>query len=169
MSFFRIIDIPGMKDLIIKGRIVELYETPTSQHYGDGVIESVEVEEILNPDVIIGDRQLKFPVVKGFLHVNLHAVREIDDPGVREFTTQSPFGKYQYDGSYKKFDIVVTYVRYENGISVTISEDRGGAGRTLYSQNFYNERADEAEETVQQALRNDIDIEDLVMELKAFE
>jgi hypothetical protein len=157
-----------MDGLIVKGEVVDMYQPsrdPTG--YGDGVISCVEVEEIINVNVIVGDRQLKFPVKNGMLMLNIHSVQEIDDPQLREFTTENPFGEYLYDGSYKKNSIVVTYVRYENGISVDVKEDFGDTGRTVYSQNYYGEAAEQAEGIVEQTLSNDLDVDDLVFNLKA--
>jgi len=159
-KFYKIRGLPGFDGFVAKGDPLV-----TTTNDGDR-IDVVSVKELLNLNVIIGDRSISFPMPPDCLLIGADAVVEIDDPGIREYTAQTPFGPFEYEGHYKKDGIQVDYAVYGNGMSVSVKDTSVNPVKTVYSQNYYGDYTVDAEEAVEKALREDSYIEDLVFALK---
>lgn len=121
------------------------------------------VSTIIDPNMAVGDRLLRFPIPGGALRVSLEYLEETADPNV-EFSTRSPFGKYQYEGTYAKDGLRIAYTVFEDALSVSIIEGDEKKQRTLYSQNFFAGRQ-KAADRIQELLSGKVDPEDLIFAL----
>ena len=74
-------------------------------------------------------------------------------------------GKHCFDGSYVKDLLHVAYSSFENAVSVTIYETHETKQKTLYTQNFFQNR-DMALHTIEDVLAGAVDVEDLIFQLK---
>ena len=153
MAFFKIKGIPGLEGLVVEAEY---------RSVGDVLC----ILEIINPNAVVGDRTVRFPIPEGKLFVDDAFVQEIEDPGVKEFSTKSPFGTLLFEGQLRKDSLIVDYVQYDNAVTVTIREDHGEKGRTVYTQNFFNKKASAAMTIVQNAVIGTVDVDELVFDLK---
>ena len=150
-SYYKIKELPGLKGMIARG------EETAPNH--------VCVEELINLDVIIGDRQLRFPMPEDALYINTEYLEAIDNIDLREFSTKSPFGKLNYEGHWSKGTIHVDYAHYENALTVNVKDTSVDPVRTVFSDNFYGDYRVDAEECVQRVLKDEDEIEELVFSL----
>lgn len=154
-NFYRIKDLPGLQGLVIESSTII---------NGPVYKQMAVVETIINPNAIIGDRVVRYPIPVGALAVDRDYLVEVSDP-LKEFTTKNPFGEFLFEGHYKRESLEVAYSVYDNAFSVTIFEKNDkGVQRTIYSQNYF-ENAKMARELVERALANS-DSDDLVFLLK---
>ena len=162
-SFYRIKGLPGLEGLVAETD--EGFEASKPNELGLCSICSLS-----NPNTVLGDRSLKFPIPSGALYIGDAYLERIPDPN-REYTSESPFGKFQFEGSFKRDDIEIDYSRYENGISVTVREmkklNTSMAKKTVYSQNFYGGFADTAMDVIEAIMSGAHEIEDAVFQFKS--
>ncbi len=150
--------IPGLEGLVVDGEYRERVGAGTSDH--------IAVDEIINPNVVVGDRTVKFPMPKGAIYINDQFLVPVGDYRERQFSTKSPFGKFLFEGHLKRGELVVDYVQYDNAVSVTIREDKGKVGRTVYTQNFFADGGSAAMKAIAAVLSDEKDVDDLVFRLK---
>lgn len=152
MSFFEIKNLSkGLDGLVVEGSAVNNNE--------------YVIENIYSPDFAFGDRGVKIPVSFGGLFISADFLTETDNPH-REYTTESPFGQYLYEGTFIKGDLNIAFTKFDNALSVTIYESKGGSQKTIYSQNFFA-GADQAKSHVDSVLEGKSDPEDLVFHLES--
>ena len=165
-SFHRIVGIPGLEGTII--------EADHRHHNGmasnnECDLQYVCVLAFISPNTVVGDRALRFPVPPNALFIDDKFVVPAEDPN-KEYTAKSPFGKHLYEGRFTKEGLEIVTVEYDNAVTVTIIEknppQKKGLDRTVYTQNFFEDR-EQAKEMVAQVLTGTWDIDDLVFELKA--
>jgi hypothetical protein len=162
-KFCRIHDLPGLEGLVVKGTQVAI--DLAYEHVGTGPLLFVEVKELINPNVVVGDRQVKFPMPNQSLLISYEYLVDITDP-FKEYAVKNPFGSLLFNGRYEKDKLEIVYTRYTNGVSITILESRKMKDKkTLYSQNFFSKAA-EAIGKIEDVLSGDTDPEDLIMILK---
>ena len=146
----------------LDGLVVEVIPTGQSCLY--------EVHRIFNTNEMFGDRVVSVPVPEDSLYIDHKCLEETADPN-QEFTSDSPFGEFLYEGTLEKGGLMVAYNMYDNALSVTILErieDKAGTfgyDKTVYSQNFFSGRALAMKE-IEGALSGETDTEDLVFLLK---
>lgn len=160
-SYYRIKGCPGLESLIVEG-----YETDISvEHPNDNrVYDLVCAEAIINPGVAVGDSTLKWPqppLTVFFIKKNLEEI----DYSPREFSTENPFGALEYEGHWSRGTIHVDYASYENGMSVNVKDTSVNPVKTVFTENFYGDYQTDAQEAIEQALRHETDVDDLVFEL----
>ena len=153
---YKIVDLPGLKGLFAIG-----------SYDNDGM---VEIEALVNANITIGDRQLKYPLPARSVFISeefLEVVKE--DIATREFAFDNPFGKHLYEGRFQKDNLEVIHVVYEDALTVTIIEKadpRGkGMDRPIFTGNFFDNKMI-ALEMVEDMLHGNTDPDDLVFELK---
>ncbi|OGR24988.1 MAG: hypothetical protein A2139_14870 [Desulfobacca sp. RBG_16_60_12] len=154
---YRIKGIPGLEGLVIESD----YSPSMAKTAG-----YVPVLTLINPNAVLGDHTVRFPIPRTALLIQSSYAEEIEDPGIHEFNASSPFGKLQFEGRLKRDKLVVDYVQYDNAITITIREDEGAQGRTVYTQNFFGENAPAALNLVEGVLAGLADVDDLVFALK---
>ena len=132
----------------------------------EGVLDAgwVDPIAIISPHIVIGDRLFKMPIPHGSLAFKEEYLQETNDPA-KEFTTESPFAKFLYEGNYVKGELHIAYAVFENALQVTIFEKKGDTQKTLYSQNFFDNRL-LAKEFIQEVLEGNMDPDDLVFNLQ---
>lgn len=155
MSFYRIRSLPGLEDLVIEG---EYCRNVTQKDNYD----CINVLQIINRDVITS----RYQIPPGALFIDDRYLVEIDNPSIREYTAETPFGRVLFEGHLQRGILVVDYVQYTNGVSVTVREDHNEKGRTVYTQNYFNEKGPVAMKVVADAMSGLLDLEDLVFSLK---
>jgi hypothetical protein len=156
-KFFKIKGVAkGLDGLVVEGK--SGLDWPNSGE------QFIDVTCIYNTNIVFGDRVLKSPVTPGSLVLNQAFVEETTDPNM-EFSTENPFGKYLYEGTYVKGDLNIAYTEFDNAIAITIFEKHGDQQKTLYSQNFF-ENTLTVMELIQSMLGGTLDPEDLVFELQ---
>jgi coenzyme F420-reducing hydrogenase delta subunit len=154
----------GLDGLIVKGDEIHLND-------GYGTYNLVNVSEIIDSNTVIGDRNVKIPMTGGGLWINIHNLEKIDDPGLREFASDNPYGKFLFDGHYVKGDIEVAYCRYERVITVSILElgdDPKRSRKTIYSENFDAKFFNVLNDIIAQEFSNDEEGTDLMFKLSSF-
>lgn len=104
---------------------------------GDKHGTTVTVTRIINPNVMLGDRTLSFPVEPYGLHIRSTFLEPIDNPQLREFTHTNPWGKCLFEGVHKKDNLEVAVARFENAVQVTVTEKVDGVNKTLWTEYFH--------------------------------
>jgi len=156
-KFFKIKNVAkGLDGLVIEGE--------DGYNFSNSSDDVVEVKCIYNTNIIFGDRVLKSPVAPDSLYIMKSNLEKTGDPNM-EFSTENPFGKYLYEGTYVKGNLNIAYTEFDNAISVTIFEKHGEMQKTLYSQNFF-ENTRKVMDLIQSMLGGLLDPEDLVFELQ---
>lgn len=162
MPHYKIKGIPGLEGLVVEAEY---------RSVGDVLC----ILQIINPNAVIGDRTVHYPIPESKLYIDDSMVEECLDPGIQQFSSKSPFGKLLFEGRLNKDQLVVDYVQYDNAVSVTIREKQridgtGGSEthgwKTIYTQNFFKGKAGVAMQTVAHAFGGELDVEDLVFDLK---
>jgi hypothetical protein len=154
-NFYRVKDLPGLQGLVIES---------TTVIDGPCYKQMAAVETIINPNAIIGDRVVRYPIPVGALAIDRSYLTEVSDP-LKEFTTQNPFGEFLFEGHYKRGLLEVAYSVYDNSFSVTIFEkNEKGVQKTIYSQNYFS-NAKAARELVEAVFAKG-EFEDLVFMLR---
>lgn len=152
--YYRIAGIPGLEGLIAE----------SSAKSTDPSIP-LHIDTLVNPNAVLGDRTVKFPIPENALFITARYLESCPDPN-REFSTESPFGKLQFEGHLKRDELCVDYVRYENAITITIREDYGENGRTVYTQNFFGDSVPQALAMVEAVMAGKQEVDELVFQLK---
>lgn len=81
-------------------------------------------------------------------------------------STENPFGQLLYEGTYKKDTLHIAYTAFDNAVSISITEVRPASPpKTIYSQNYFKWR-EQAMLAIEDMLVGEMDVEDLVFELK---
>lgn len=154
-NYYRVKNLPGLKGLVIRGKTVLL-----------GGYDYVNVEEIINTAIVIGDRELRFPFPTGTMLLSVDELEVFENFEKKEFTYDNPFGDLGYEGHWSRGTIHVDYAVYEKGMSINVKDTSVKPVRTVFSQNFYGDYCVDAEESVQHVLKNESDIEELVFSLQ---
>ncbi len=162
MATYKVQDLPGFEHLLAVGELQKLDD-------GAGEFHLVEIEQLVNTSVLVGDRELKLTIRPGSLWINVHNLVEVPDAEAkREFATDNPFGEFKYSGRFEKERLVITHAVYENAININIVEKNPlevkGLDSTIYSDNFFSTR-DRAAELVKNTLEGIMDPEDLIFAL----
>lgn len=158
-QYYKIKNIPGLNGLHVRGQLHK------ASDIANRVIDVVEVFDFINANIQLGDRELKYPVPEHTVYINTFYLKETPDFFLKEFSTENPFGKLAYEGHWSKGTIHVDYAVYENGMSVNVKDTSVKPIKTVFTQNFFNEDAVAAENCIQQTLRDEADIDDLVFSL----
>lgn len=124
------------------------------------------VSRVYNTNISFGDSTLSHPVNAPGLLISLGNLQKVDDPTIREFATDNPFGELQYEGHWSKGNIHVDYALYEKIMTVNVKDTSVKPTLTVYSQNYIGDFRVDAEESIQQVLRDESDIDDLVFSLQ---
>jgi len=167
MPTYKIKDIPGFENLLVVGQFRQFGGTGEAWRI-------LEVEQFINTNVIVGDRELKIaipPQSMWLAPVNLELVS--DTEGKRVYANDNPFGTFKYEGRYEKDKLVIAYGMYEKAVSITIYEMQpatpnlaaGHSQKTLYSSSFFSNRTF-AMEMVEEMLHGNLDPDDLIFELE---
>lgn len=156
-SYYRIKGIPGFEGLIVSSNGSRIA-------INNDEVDVLDVSEIINPNIAIGDGVLKWPQQRGSIFINADLLEKIDY-SPREFTTGNPFGALEYEGHWSRGTVHVDYASYENGMSVNVKDTSVQPAKTVFTENFYGDYQVDAEEAIEQALRHETDIDDLVFEL----
>lgn len=153
-KFYVLKDIGGGFDgLVAEGTVV------------NGVLH---VSKITDKNVNVGDRNVSLPVPEGAIAIGPMYFEETDDPGIREFATDNPFGAFQLEGHMDCGNIKVHYAQYEKSLNVSVAEvqDKGFV-RTIFSQNFHSDFP-KVKDTIESVLKEHggEDVDDLVFRLR---
>lgn len=139
------------------GLVVEAFATQESS--------LVEVHRLIDRGSIVGDRNTALPVPGESIYINKKFLEEVEDPGVREFASDNPFGQLRFEGHMECGDVKVAYAQYDNAMSVTLMDV--ATGRTLVAMNFKRD-FDKVKQTIESVLKgNGGDADDLVFQLLA--
>jgi hypothetical protein len=156
---YKINGIPGLDGLLVRGRTTEATTEPSDE----GVFDLVAVDELLNVNVIVGDRQLRYPLPPDGLFVSKRYLTEVADPGLREYSTANPFGKYQSEGFFNSTSLEISWAVFSLAATITvISLD---TRRTLFSQSFFK-NSSQAMGLVDRVMHGKLDPDDLISALQ---
>jgi len=158
MTYYRIKGLPGFDGLIAAAH------GPLVQVEGKHDCDIYAIDEIINPNVAIGDSTLRWPQEPWSLFISEGHLEPVDF-SPREFTADSPFGELSYEGHFSRSNIAVDYAVYANGASVSIKDTSVSPVRTIYSQNFFGRRAGEAVLAIEDAREDKELVEFLPFEL----
>jgi hypothetical protein len=151
---YKIVNIPGLSGLHVVG-----------ETNGD----VVDVKEIINVGIVIGDRLLRYPIPSSSVFIAKDNLEEIDNISAREFSAENPYGEFKYEGRFEKNDLTIAHAVYEKAITITIYEDnKQGGQKTLYTGNFFENRVDAAQ-IIDELLHGNMDSDDVIFELKNLE
>jgi hypothetical protein len=93
----------------------------------------VEVKCLTKPNMIIGDREISYPLPDFALWVNVNLLEECDFNERREFASTNPWGNVDYEGRHVIGDIEVITCKFEKCLQVTVMNNK----KTIYAQNFF--------------------------------
>lgn len=101
----------------------------------------VEVDRIINPNAILGDRQVIIPLSSEGLRINERFLQDCEDPTGREFASDNPFGKFIDECRYEQGTLRVTLGHYEKALSVDIKDTGVKPVKTIFSANYSNSKS----------------------------
>jgi len=151
-SYYRIKDIPGLHGLIVKGV--------------DIAPDFVLIEEIINTNVVLGDSNLKFPMPDDAVFIHPDFLVPVENFEMKTFSTKNPFGKMRYEVHYDKGGVHVDCASYENGISVNVKDGTVSPAKTIFTENYFDEFGERAEDVIKNVMNDALDEDDLIFELK---
>jgi hypothetical protein len=154
-SFFRIHDLsPGLDGLIVEG----------IKRAG---ANKIEIDKIINPNAILGDRQVTLPVTPDSLFISDRNLSPCDDPGRREFASDNPFGNFIDKCQYERGTLRVTVSHFERALTVDIKDTSNSPIRTVLCENFFTS-VEEVKDSISHFFQNPIqyDPDDLVFMLQ---
>lgn len=155
MKYYRIIALPGLAGLVAE---------VSAEINDDSDAEWASVDTLIVPNIVVGDRNMRYPLPPQAVLVKKEYLQGVPDPS-REYSLDSPYGKYMYEGRYKKEELEVAYTKFERALSISIYENRPGSQKTIYSQNFFGKR-DQAMTLIDGVLQGTTEVDDLVFSLK---
>jgi len=123
----------------------------------------IAVQKIIDRDSVVGDRNVALPIPNKGLFIGREFLDEIEDPGIREFSSTNPYGKLQLEGRMDCGGLQVVYAQYELTLTVVVTDMV--AKRTVLSQNFSKD-FDKVKAKIEECLKQ-ADAEDLVFQLRA--
>ncbi len=129
----------------------------------------VMVSRLIDPDVNVGDRPLALPVGAGAMLIGLGQLTETDDPILREFASNNPFGQLKHEGQMTSGNLKCAYAQFENVLQVSLLEvNPGFSEKTIFSQYFFKD-FDVVKQAIEDTMKQkgDSDTEDLVFKLRA--
>lgn len=125
---------------------------------------SMSVSTIINPDVNIGGKLKSFPVTQNCMLLHKDFLTEVENPLLREFAADNPYGKFVLEGRMDYGNLRVTYAEFEKVMTVTVLDTQ--TGKTVISQNFSRD-FENVKDAIEDALKNgDEGGEDLVFKLQ---
>ena len=107
---YKIVNLPGLSGLYVVGTKISADD------------DLVEIQELVNVGIVVGDRQLRYPIPPGAMWIGSDFLDESDDIGSREFSTDNPYGEFKYEGRFERDRLVIVHAVYEKAISITIYE-----------------------------------------------
>lgn len=153
---YKIVDLPGLSGLYVVGV--------------DNSPELVEVLELINMNVTLGDRLLRYKLPEDSLYINVVHLEEVDDDTNIEFAVDNPYGEYMFEGRFQKGDLQIVHAVYRNAVTVTIVEKNPpkmkGMDKTLFTGNFFNAHRNEALKLIEDLLHGQIDPDDIIFAFK---
>lgn len=156
---------PGFDGILVEG---EPYVAETNL---------VAVLRFIDNDIVVGDRPLITPVTPGMLIIDGDALTEVENPTIREFDSNNPYGKFQLEGRMKCGNIEVAYSQFERALQVNVTDqidttDRPmvpgpTATRTLLAVNFTNPmHFKDVKELIETSLSTQDEADQLVFKLE---
>ena len=106
------------------------------------------VLRIIDPNVNVGDRTASLPLPEEAFYVSDSFLERTDDPKIREFDSNNPYGKFMLEGHMECGRLHISYSQYERGLQVSVLEkyatEETPLGpkvetKTIYSENFYRD------------------------------
>lgn len=154
LQTYRILGIPGFDNLHATGEEI-------------GLSHELMVSELINLDVVVGDRHLRYPIPHGAISINMEYLMKVDDITCREFASDNPFGKFKSERRCVFGNLVIVSAEYKNAVTVTIFENNktDNARVTLFTCNFFK-TAFTATRLIDLTANGKLDAEDLIFELK---
>jgi len=127
--------------------------------------QMVTIQKITDRNSIVGDRNVSLPLPPEAVYLGLRFLDPIEDPGIREFAANNPFGKLVLEGHMTCGVLKVAYSQFESVLSVTITDS--SVGKTIFSQ-YFSKDFDKVKGTIESILKtkDDSDAEDLVFQLR---
>ena len=131
----------------------------------------LEVEQLINTSVIVGNRELKFTVPTQSIWLSPRDLELVSDSEAQhEFAADNPFGAYKYETRFTKDLLEIVCAVYEKATNITIIEKndpkKKGLDKTLYSDSFFDKHAGRAFARISELVHGDLEPEDLIFELK---
>lgn len=126
-KYYRPVDLPGFEGLIFAGE----------EFKQRGHSDRLEVSEVININVVVGDRNLRFPIPQKALYIDRPYFQEYDGSfDTKEFSSDNTFGSWEAECNLVlDQDRKVTWVRYQNALTVTVQQ----GPKTIYAQNFFKQ------------------------------
>ena len=155
MATYKIKGIPGFDGLLAVGDLLDS--------------RWLNVEQIVNTNLLIGDRELKFTLPEHSILLSKDYLEEVEEEqSRREFASDNPYGQYLYENKFTRERLRITTVVFDEAVSVTLTEvsppDEKGLDRTIWSGSFFKQKT-EALRLVQSAITLNIDPDDLIFGL----
>lgn len=123
-----------------------------------------EITRLRSPSVVVGDRNVSYPIRENSLWINREFLEPYDLP-IREYASDNPWGKYKFEGRCETGNLEVTYAQYERCLQVTVTEKANARHKTLYATNYFNPEAfREVKNAIEQMIDRDSD--DLIFKLQ---
>ena len=147
----------GFDGLVVEGEVFDDYP------------HIVQISKIIDTNVNVGDRTLALPTPPRSLFIGKDCLTETDDPGLRQFASDNPFGSLLREGVMTCGTLKAAYAEFENVMQVSLTETNNDFGdKTIFSQYFFNDFAivmQAVEDNMKQ--KGDSDADDLVFKLRA--
>lgn len=145
----------GFDGLVVEGEVFDDYPY------------IVQISKIIDTNVNVGDRTLALPTPPRSLFIGKDCLTETDDPQLREFASDNPFGNLVLEGHMDCGSLKVAYSQFEKVLSVVVTEP--DQNKTVFSQYFFKD-FDKVKQTVEDVLKQSggSDVDDLVFKLRAF-
>lgn len=123
----------------------------------------VSVGRIIVSGVNVGDRTVSLPV-RGLLFAK-EMLEPTDDPGLREFAGNNPFGRVILEGHMEIGNLKISYTQFDSAMSVNLYDNV--AQKTVFSQ-YFSKDLDRVRGSLEELMKQNggSDAEDLVFRLR---
>lgn len=129
----------------------------------------VDVRQLVNRSIMFGDREFKVSFPDSAFSIHIRFLEPIADPGVREYDSKNPWGKYVCEGRLSRNNIEVSWAEYDYCTQVTVQEKLAGQPtKTLYTDNFHLDgiKHETIIDTINESIREDDSLDSLIFHLK---
>lgn len=152
-KFYVVNDVGGGFDgLIVQGDQVNF-----------GMAVFLSVTRIIDKNVNVGDRTLALPIPANSVLISIDNLTVTDDPGLREFASDNPFGQLILEGQMSVGSLKVSYSKFDKVLSIVVTEV--AENKTVFSQ-YFTKNFESVMSKIEDVLKNEGDVEDLVFELR---
>lgn len=155
------------KYFVVEGvsKTLDSLEVKVSGFSIDGAL--AEVSAVRRQGLLIGDRPWQEAVFPGTLFIPKRCLRLSSQQDEMEFSSKNDFGKHVANGSVTRGNLCLVHTKYENALSVELSDISAPQVRKLVSRVFFDAKQRDTVESLIRSFYNlTTHVQDIERELK---